>query len=147
MPISEDRLRKRVEIRRDQAAAKDVLMAKLRAKIQAGYIPKDAKEFSDVLRLVTDYAKHVGYEEECKDILSKLSEEKPMTIEKVGVECSGDHSPAKGYMEKKASGDIQCRFCGAKFADLGVSEKVTVKDEVKQAKSDGRDAIEKMLNM
>jgi hypothetical protein len=147
MPISEDRLKKRLEIRRGQASAKDNLMAKLREKIMAGYIPKDAKEFADVLRMVADHAKHVGYEEECKDILEKLSEEKPMPIEKVGVECSGDHSPAKGYMEKKASGDIQCRFCGAKFADLNVQEKTTIKDEIKQAKGDGRDAIEKMLNM
>lgn len=146
MPIGEDRLKKRIEIREQQVGDKDVLMCKLRAKIQAGYLPKTAEEFAGILKMVADHAKHVGFVEECKEILEKLSEEKPMTIEKLGVECNGDHSPAKGYMEKKASGDIQCRHCGAKFADLQIAEKATVKDEVKQAKKDSRDAIDKMMN-
>lgn len=147
MPISEDRIKKRLEIREHQVESLDALMCKLRAKIQTGFLPKTAEEFAGILKMVSDYAKATGYVEECKDILAKLSEEKPMTIEKLGVECNGDHSPAKGYMEKKASGDIQCRFCGAKFADLQVADKTTVKEQVKQAKSDGKDAIEKMLNL
>jgi len=144
--ISEDRLRKRLEIREYQAGSLDALMCKLREKIKLGFLPKNAEEFAGILKMVSDHAKAAGCVEECKDILAKLSEEKPM-MEKVGVECNGDHSPAKGYMEKKASGDIQCRFCGAKFADLNVADKTTVKEETKQAKKDGKDAIEKMLNM
>lgn len=144
--ISEDRLRKRLEVREHQAGNLDGLMCKLREKIKTGFLPKTAEEFAGILKMVSDHAKSAGCAEECKDILDKLSEEKPM-MEKVGVECNGDHSPAKGYMEKKASGDIQCRFCGAKFADLNVADKTTVKEESKQAKKDGKDAIEKMLNM
>lgn len=94
---------------------------------------------------MADYYKKVGRYEECQEILEKLSEEKPMTMEKLGVECNGDHSPSKGYMEKKASGDIQCHHCGASFADLNVTDKTSMKDQTKQAKADAKGAVEKML--
>jgi len=147
MPIPEERLKIRLGIRKDQAAAKDVIMAKLRDKIQKGYLPKDGRELADVLKLVHDYGKSVGHVEECQEILEKLSEGTPMTMEKFGVECKGDHKPTLPHMEKKASGDIVCRHCGAKFADLNIAEKVSVKDEVKQGKKDAKDSIEKMLNI
>jgi len=101
MPIiKEDRLKKRLEIRKEQVELKDVILCKLRDKIKNGYIPKNAKEFADVLRIVSEYQKLVGAMEECQEILEKLTEEVPMTMEKFGVECQGDHGAGKDYMVK-----------------------------------------------
>lgn len=145
VPISEDRLRKRLAIREEQAAARDILATKLREKVKAGYCPQTTQEFAGILRMVSDHAKHVGYAEECKDILEKLSEEKPMTIEKYGVECGGDHGITKPHMEKKASGEVVCRHCGARFADVQVKDGAALKDE--GTKPAPKDSIEKMLGI
>jgi uncharacterized Zn-finger protein len=139
-------LKKRLEIRKEQMEASEVLMTKLRAEIQKGWIPKTAQEFAGVLKLVQDYGKKVGYHEETKDILEKIGEVKPM-MEKVGVECQNNHQPTQSYMEKKASGDIQCKYCGAKFGDIQVKDGVTIKDQIKSAKSDAKGAVEKMFGM
>lgn len=145
--IQETRLKMRLAIRQDQASAKDAIMAKLRQKIQAGYLPKTSEEFAGILKLVTEYAKSVGYAEECQEILEKLSEETPMTMEKLGVECKGDHGLAKPYMEKTASGDVSCRFCGAKFTGVAVQDGLGMKDKVGGNPKEIKGSIEKMLNM
>ena len=145
--IQEERLKKRLEIRKEQMESGEVLMTKLRHEIKAGFVPQSAKQFADILKMVADYEKKVGCYEECKEILEKLSEEKPMTMEKLGVECQGNHLPTQPHMEKKASGDVQCKFCGAKFADVHVSDTASMKDQVKQSKADAKGAVERMLNM
>lgn len=145
MPISEERLKKRLAIREQQAADKDVLAVKLREKIKAGYIPQTKEEFAGVLRIVAEHAKHVGYAEECKEILEKMSEGQPMTMEKYGVECQGDHGITKPHMEKKASGEVVCRHCGARFADVQVKDGMSVED--KKAQTAPKDSIEKMLGI
>jgi hypothetical protein len=145
--IQEARLEERLRIRKEQMEAGEILMCKLRAEVQRGFVPTDKKQFADILKMVTDYAKRVGYYEECKDILEKLSEEKPMGMEKLGVECNGDHKLTNAYMEKKASGDIQCRHCGARFGDLNVSDKTSMTEQTKQAKADAKGAVEKMLGI
>lgn len=143
MPISEDRLKKRLAIREEQAANKDFLAVKLREKIRLGWLPKTAEELAGVLRIVSEHAKHVGYVEECKEILEKLSEGNPMTMEKYGVQCNGDHGITKDYMEKKASGDTVCRHCGARFASVQVKDGVSMEDK----KAAPKDSIEKMLGI
>lgn len=143
MTISEDRLKKRLAIREEQAANKDFLAVKIRERIKAGWIPQTREELAGVLRIVSEHAKHVGYVEECKEILEKMSEENPMTIEKYGVQCGGNHGITKDYMEKKASGEIVCRHCGARFADVQVKDGVSMEDK----KAAPKDTIEKMLNM
>lgn len=145
--IQETRLQKRLEIRKEQMEAKDVLMCKLRAEIKRGFIPVSPQQFADILKMVSDHSKKVGQYEECKEILEKLSEENPMAMEKVGVECSGNHAPTNSYMEKKASGEVQCRHCGAKFADLNIADKTSMTEQMKQSKADAKGAVEKMLGM
>lgn len=145
MPISEDRLKKRLAIREEQAASRDFLAAKLRDKIRAGYLPKTAEELAGILKVVSEHAKHVGYAEECKEILEKLSEGQPMAMEKYGVECGGDHGITKPHMEKKASGEVVCRHCGARFADVQVKDGAAIKDE--GTKPAPKDTIEKMLGI
>lgn len=144
MPISEDRIKRRLAIREQQAADKDFLAVKLREKIKAGYIPQTREELAGVLRIVSEHAKHVGYAEECKEILEKLSEGQPM-MEKYGVECKGDHGITKPHMEKKASGEVVCRHCGARFADVQVKDGMSVED--KKAQAAPKDTIEKMLGI
>jgi uncharacterized Zn-finger protein len=145
--IQETRLEKRLLIRKEQMEAGEILMVKLRAEVQRGFVPTDKKQFADILKMVSDYYKRVGCYEECKDILEKLSEEKPMAMEKVGVECNGNHAPTNSYMEKKASGEVQCRHCGAKFADLNISDKASMAEQTKQSRSDAKGAVEKMLGI
>lgn len=145
--IQETRIKKRLEIRKEQMEATDILMCKLREEIKRGFVPITPKQFADILKMVSDHAKKVGQYEECKEILEKLSEDKPMTMEKTGVECSGNHALTNTYMEKKASGDIQCRHCGAKFADLNVADKTSVDDQAKQATASAKGAVEKMLGI
>lgn len=135
-------LKKRAEIRKEQMEAVEILMTKLRAEVQKGWIPQTKEEFAGVLKLVQDYGRKVGCYEETKDILEKM----PM-MEKVGVECKGNHEPTNSYMEKQASGDIKCRFCGSKFADVQVKDGVSMKDQIKQAGSDAKGAVEKMFGM
>ena len=118
-------------------------MCALRDKVRKGYCPKTAQEFADILNEVTQYAKAVGREEECKEILEKLSENVPM--EKLGVECQGNHNPTQGYMEKQASGDLRCRFCGQTFTAVHIHEKLSMTDQAKKAKTDAKGAVEKML--
>lgn len=146
MPIQEDRLKKRLEIRASQVADKDVLMVKLREKIKGGFLPSTPEQFADILKMVSEYGRHLGYVEECREILEKLSEEGP-AMEKYGVECKGDHNPSKGYMEKKAGGDVVCRHCGARFGEVHLHEKQAIREDVRQAKADAKGSIEKMLNM
>lgn len=146
MPIDERRVKIRLDIRTDQMQARETLMMKLRAKIQAGYLPATSAELADVLHLVTEYGKHVGRAEECKEILEKLSEEKLMVMEKLGVQCQGDHSPSKDYMVKTAS-DFVCRHCGSKFADLQIHDEVAMKAKLGGPTQDMKGAVEKMLNI
>jgi ribosomal protein L34E len=143
--IQETRLKKRLEIRKEQMETGEHLMLKLRNDVAAGFVPTDKKQFADILKMVTDYAKRVGHYEECKDILEKLSEEKPMGMEKVGVECNGNHAPTNTYMEKKASGEVQCRHCGARFGDLNIADKASMSEQTKQAKTEAKGAVEQML--
>ena len=145
MPISEDRLKKRLAIREEQAANKDFLAVKLREKIKAGWLPQSKDELAGILRVVAEHAKHVGYVEECKEILEKLSEGNPMAMEKYGVQCSGDHGITKDYMEKKASGEVVCRHCGARFADVQVKDGMSMED--KKAQAAPKDSIERMLGI
>lgn len=147
MPISEERLRTRLGIRKDQLAARDVVMCKLRDKIQKGHLPSTPKELADLLKMAHEYGRLAGQVDECQEILEKLSEGVPMTMEKFGVECKGDHHPKLAHMEKRAGGDVVCRHCGAKFADLHVAEKVAVEDKVGGARKDAKDSVERMLNM
>jgi hypothetical protein len=147
MPVREERLKLRLAIRKEQLVPKDIVMTKLRDKITKGYLPTTPKELADLLKMVHEYGKSVGQLEECQEILEKLVEGTPMTMEKLGVECKGDHKPTNAYMEKKASGEVTCRHCGAKFADLHIAERVSMKEEVKQGKKDAQDSIEKMLNI
>lgn len=144
-------LKKRLEIRKDQMKAPEVLMTKIRADIMAGWLPRTAQELGDLLKIVHSYGRKVGVYEECKDIMEKTAataapEEKPMTMEKVGVQCGGNHMPDSGNLDKKASGDMQCRYCGMKFADARVSDTMSVKESA-QAKKDARGSVEKMLGM
>jgi hypothetical protein len=143
MPIQEHRLKMRHDIRMEQVQAKEIPVLKLRQKLTSGWMPSTKEELADILKMVHDHAKHLGYAEECKEIMEKLSEEAPMTMEKYGVECRNDHDPAKPYMEKLASGDVKCKHCGKKFGTVTVEDKVGVKDEVKGQKG----TIERMLNM
>lgn len=148
MPISEERVKMRLEIRREQVEAKDVLMCKLRDKIKNGYVPTKPEEFAGVLRLVSEYEKLVGGMEECQEILGKLSEEKPMTMEKFGVECNNEHNPTAPHMEKKASGEVQCRHCGKKFASINVDDGAELKDSVSTSpKKPTKGDMERMFNM
>lgn len=140
MPISENRLKARLEIRKDQVEQRDVMMCKLRNKIQKGYVPTSPKEFASVLQMVSDYQKHVGCMEECQDILKKLvqpvpevpqpakaAKEEPMTMEKYGVECQKNHDLNQPYMEKTASGDaVICKHCGARLDLVKVSDEVNM---------------------
>lgn len=158
MPISEDRLKKRLTIREDLAAAKDGLMVKLREKIKAGYLPKDAKEFSDVLKMAMDYGKDIGRAEEVKEILEKLSEENPQPLpkplegahammEKVGVECKNDHNPAQPHMVKQASGDTRCIHCGANFGNVAIQDKTAVQDATKTATKQAKSSVAQMFGV
>ena len=148
MPISEKRVHARLEIRKEQVEAKDILMCKLRDKVQKGYLPKTTDEFAGVLRLVAEYEKLVGGMEECQEILEKLSEGKPVTMEKFGVECNGDHDPKHSYMEKKASGEVQCRHCGQKFASVVVNDGMKVEDKATPGKpQEKKGDVERMFNV
>jgi hypothetical protein len=158
MPISEERLLKRKQIREDISAAKDGLMVKLREKIQKGFLPKDAKEFADILKLAVDYGKDVGRAEEVKDILETLSEANPQPLpkplegahammEKVGVQCMGNHQPTQTYMEKQASGDVKCVHCGQTFGHLTVQDKTGVQDATKMATKQAKSSIADMFGV
>lgn len=148
MPISEKRVQMRLDIRKEQVEAKDILMCKLREKIHRGYVPGTKEEFAGVLGLVAEHAKLVGGMDECKEILEKLSEDKPMTMEKLGVECNGDHNPTLEYMEKKASGEVQCRHCGTKFASVVVNDEVKMADKTSAGKpQEKKGDVERMFNV
>lgn len=135
-------LKRRQAIRKDEMESMDVLMTKMRAEIQKGWIPQTPQEFASALKMVTEYGKKVGRYEETKDILEKIGEGSPM-MEKVGVQCQGNHLPDSGNMDKKASGDLQCRYCGVKLGDLHVSDSTAVTE--KQAAKDAKGAVEKMF--
>lgn len=147
MPISEKRIKMRLEIRTEQVQAKDIVMCKLLEKIRKGYVPKTKEEFAGVLGLVAAHAKLVGGMEECQEILEKLSEEKPMTMEKFGVECNNDHNPTHKYMEKKASGKVQCRHCGRSFDSLAVDDDVKMTEKTSAGKpQEKKGDVERMFN-
>ncbi len=123
-------------------------MCKLRDKIKKGYVPSKPEEFAGVLRLVSEYEKLVGGMEECQEILDKLSEEKPMTMEKFGVECNNEHNPTSPHMEKKASGEVQCRHCGKKFSSINVADETKLDEKVgTEPKKPTKGDVEKMFNM
>ncbi len=144
-------LAKRLEIRKDQMTAPEALMTKIRADIQAGWLPRTSKELGDLLKLVHTYGKKVGMYEECKDIKDKMGSSEPkeagVTMEKLGVQCNGNHLPDGGNLDKKASGDLQCRYCGAKFAAVHTADSFAMKDQVKKAGTDAKGAVEKMLGI
>jgi hypothetical protein len=138
----------RLDIRKEQVEAKDILMCKLRDKIQKGYVPTTKEEFAGVLRLVAEHAKLVGGMEECQEILEKLSEGKPVTMEKFGVECNNDHDPKHPYMEKKASGKVQCRHCGTSFDSVAVADGVKLSAKVTPGKpQEKKGDVERMFNV
>lgn len=139
-------LKKRTDIRRDEMQALEPMMTKLRADIQKGYCPQTPKEFADWLSLAVKYGKKVGTHEECKDILEKTGgklEAQPM-MEKTGVECQGKHLPDEGNMVKIGS-DLKCRHCGQKFAAVEVQDKAGMKDQMKGAGQQAKNAVDNLF--
>lgn len=147
MIVQVDRLKLRLAILDEQMKAREGLMCKLKDKIQKGYVPSDAKEFADVLRMVQEYGRLVGRHEDCQEIIDRLAE---APMEKFGVECQNDHSPSKSYMEKQAAGGYACRHCGKHFDEVKVADQTGVKAELKgggQARQDAKGAIDKIFGV
>lgn len=142
-------LKKRTEIREEEMKALEPMMGKLRADIQKGYCPKTPKEFSEWLSLVQKYGKKVGVYEECKDILEKTGgklEGKPV-MEKVGVECQGNHLPDSGNMVKVAAHQVKCKHCGQTLDHVEVKDQTSMKDQVKGAGQQAKGAVDKIFGI